>query len=387
MILFSFKKMKYSKHILFLTALSLLSVATVFSEPENINTPPITISPNPITSEYLDEIAYYDLQMGAVSVDMYLYLGWAVDEKEDMRKAAEIALKSLESIITDVNGLNAPKEVADVKTSFINAAEYLKGIYKNVEKKDSDTLKNEFDIFNEKYAIYNANFKRLASGKNQLENVKEQEPTFSNKELNEDYVKALSLMKQTKYREARDLLLSLKNRIDKNSSTYDYIMLNLSDISGKMAYDFENVSSENELLTLGDEAIIKYSEEILKKEYSPLFADFYVRWRTATQSFYHGVSNWSNIPNWKYNIKRKELINKIKSYLQDNPRDEWARDQIAQLRAIDNILRGGPMGNDTLNYMGMLYPMPKSKTSAAEDRKDISEKSPNISPSTTIVQQ
>jgi len=37
---------------------------------------------------YLDSISYYDLQVGAVTTDMYLYLRWLPDEKEAMKKAS-----------------------------------------------------------------------------------------------------------------------------------------------------------------------------------------------------------------------------------------------------------------------------------------------------------
>jgi len=77
-----------------------------------------------------------------------------------MRKASGIAIKHLDSIIKDVNGLNAPKEAADVKTSFINAAEYLKEIYKNVEKKEETTIKKEFDAFNKNYSIYHTAWRK-----------------------------------------------------------------------------------------------------------------------------------------------------------------------------------------------------------------------------------
>ncbi|MFH1863774.1 MAG: hypothetical protein ABIJ85_02615 [bacterium] len=44
------------------------------------------------------------------------------------------------------------------------------------------------------------------------------------------------------------------------------------------------------------------------------------------------------------------------------------------------------MGNDTLNYLGMLYPLPEDKTSSAEDKKDINEDSRDIPPTAAIVE-
>ena len=386
MISFKYEIMKYAKYIIAVVILLGVFSAFAFSEIENVDTPRVITSSDVNMRDYIDEIAYYDLQMSAVSVDMYLYLGWASDEKVNMQKAAAIAIKRLDSIIMDVNSLNTLKEATDVKVSFIDAVGYLKEIYKNVEKKDDATIKKEFDTFNKKYSIYNTIWRKTIREDGQIKDIEQPEPIFPSKELNDNYSKALNLMKQKKYKEARDIFLSLKDRIDKNSIAYDYIVLNLSDISGKIAYNFEDVTPKDKSSISGDEEIIKYSEKILNKEYSPLFIDFFVRWRTATQSFHSGVSNLSNIPNWEYNLKRKELIAKIRAYVKDHPQDAWAKAQIRQILGFGNISRGGLMGNDTLNYIGMLYMPAKDKASPDEDKKDISEDSQDIPPSATIVE-
>ena len=38
---------------------------------------------------YLNSISYYNLQVDAVTTDMYLYFGWLPDEKEAMKKASD----------------------------------------------------------------------------------------------------------------------------------------------------------------------------------------------------------------------------------------------------------------------------------------------------------
>ena len=38
---------------------------------------------------YLDSMGYYNLQVDAVTTDMYLYFGWLPDEKEAMKKASD----------------------------------------------------------------------------------------------------------------------------------------------------------------------------------------------------------------------------------------------------------------------------------------------------------
>ncbi len=106
---------------------------------------------------------------------------------------------------------------------------------------------------------------------------------------------------------------------------------------------------------IGTDVSVKSLEESLSKKYSPLFFEAFVRWRTLTQEAEHGLSNWSGIPNWDYNLKRKELIDKLRVYLRENPKDLRARTQVAGLVNMENINRGGAYGNETLNYMGTLY--------------------------------
>ena len=67
------------------------------------------------------------------------------------------------------------------------------------------------------------------------------------------------------------------------------------------------------------------------------------------------MSNWSQIPNWDYNLKRKELMDKLIKHLAQVPQDIWAYKELQQLIGLDNIERGGDYGNDTLAYLGDLY--------------------------------
>jgi len=92
-----------------------------------------------------------------------------------------------------------------------------------------------------------------------------------------------------------------------------------------------------------------------------LFEVFY-KWRTQTQSFWHGMSNMSEIPNWQYNLKRWQVIKTIKRYLKTHPDDAWANAQLGLLLSLPNIYRDGPFGNDNLSHWGKLYTNIESKT-------------------------
>jgi len=89
--------------------------------------------------------------------------------------------------------------------------------------------------------------------------------------------------------------------------------------------------------------------------YSPVLFDAFLRWRTLTQGLEYGMSNFSKIPNWEYNKKRKRLIEIIKTYTKEHPDDIWARKQIKLLLFLPNISRGGLMGNSNLIFWGKLY--------------------------------
>ncbi|MFQ5835615.1 MAG: hypothetical protein ACE5HR_06810, partial [bacterium] len=83
--------------------------------------------------------------------------------------------------------------------------------------------------------------------------------------------------------------------------------------------------------------------------------DAFLRWRTLTQSLEYGMSNFSRIPNWEYNKKRKRLIEIIKTYAKEHPDDIWARKQIKLLLSLPNISRGALMGNYNLMFLADLY--------------------------------
>lgn len=311
----------------------------------------ILVQPDSDIDKYLDAIAFYGHQLNAVVNDMYLYVGWDVDDKEEMKKESNRALKRLDVLIEKVKKLNPSPEVDTLGAIFISSVNKYKGIFKDIENKDLSLASEEL---NKVYIQSVAECKEMASNLDfsLLHNKKWPDkppvPIFTNTDMEKDYNEALILISQKEYAKAFDILSNLKDRANKDSFAYDYILFNLCDVIGKGGHSEDKLEA-------GSDEIIKYSEEILKKEYSHLFYEFFVRWRTAMQGMYHGLSNWSEIPNWDYNLKRKELIQKIQSYHENNPKDIWAVLQKNELRDIDNINRGGPFGNDTLNYLGVLY--------------------------------
>ena len=62
--------------------------------------------------DYLDKILFSDLQLQAVTVDMYLYIGWFPEEKEEMKEASQKAISDLEELASFVKESNSPNRSA-----------------------------------------------------------------------------------------------------------------------------------------------------------------------------------------------------------------------------------------------------------------------------------
>ena len=112
---------------------------------------------------------------------------------------------------------------------------------------------------------------------------------------------------------------------------------------------------------LGLEALAKILDD---GRYSPVLTEAFLRWRTAQQSYWHGVSNYSEIPNREYNLRRFALIAVIRDHLRQDPGDSWARRQLETLALAPNIGRGYPLGNTALRELGVWFT--GSDDSAAE---------------------
>ena len=57
------------------------------NEPEQ---PHIIVQSGSPVAIYLEQARYFEMQMGAVTVEMDFYLWWAYDDKEEVLKAAEV---------------------------------------------------------------------------------------------------------------------------------------------------------------------------------------------------------------------------------------------------------------------------------------------------------
>ena len=306
---------------------------------------------------YLDSIGYYNLQVDAVMTDMYLYFGWLPDEKEAMKKASDEAILRLKYIKEQVENLDTPKVCKDMEEVYLRALDKLQNIYNGVELKDIEEIKKEFEEFNDLFSQYSKVHHKLYQDQSKKEESEKEilppPPQFKSKQDKENYDYALELMEEKKYEKAYCLLQDLDKKYCLDSSTKSFILLNISDCIVKASCGSnEEISSLENPEEKGKDIL----EGIVNgSDYSPVLFDAFLRWRTLTQSLEYGMSNFSKIPNWEYNKKRKRLIEIIKTYTKEHLDDIWARKQIKLLLSLANISRGGLMGNYNLSFWASLY--------------------------------
>lgn len=305
----------------------------------------------------LDQLRFAELQLAAVTTDMYLYLGWAPDEKEPMREASLRAIADLGLLQNDVMGQDFTEEVAPLKDLTLQMIAQLTAIYGGIENKEEPQIKEEFAPFNGLHEKYAAGFKNLwqksdgdAEPEQALNSFEEELRWFPAEEIKERYRRAVERIEAKDYAAA---YANLKDLAEQNGDAagMDLIKLRLSD--ALLIMDYEAVNFQG--LDAAGNGLALLTEIIEGGRYSPVLYEAFYKWRTTEQQHDHGMSNMSAIPNKEYNEKRWQVIQTVKKYLAENPGDAWARMQLDLLWDLPNIQRGGPFGNDNLNHWGILY--------------------------------
>jgi len=307
----------------------------------------------------LETLRYAELQVAAVSTDMHLYFGWAFDEKKAMKVSSEKAILDLKELEQQIYKHEYPDDLAELETRMLNVIESLQQIYSGVEGKDLEMLEKEYRPFHDLYAEYGRAFKaawltaypNLASTK-ELDQLAEELKWIENEVVRDAYKKALDLIETKKYAEAYGLLVALE--INQHGPIEHMIKLRLSDSLRRMNPE-EADKIESDALDASDYGLKLLTEIVDSNDYSHVLYEAFYKWRTTMQEMYHGMSNFSSIPNKEYNQQRLQVIQTVKKYLVENPHDQWAMNQLDLLWDLPNIQRGGPMGNDNLIHWGLLY--------------------------------
>lgn len=324
----------------------------------------------------LYELFFFDRQIKAVIGDMEVYVlsgALAGDESlftaADIEAAASVAIDRLAEIaegITPLKGVNAATdEIADGYLAFLDRlVQLLTGIH---EKGEEEILAGweEFE------ALYQATLERQVDVLLELDAVASlvdsldfsalwgfPENGFLDVDLDKQFTRVRELVAEGDYKEAFDLLESLRAGMREADPAYGYILIGLSDIVGKAIYTgysywFDEVTRWTDTLD-APAYLIDYPQRVMEGGFSPLYAEAFLRWRTNYQWLNHGVSNWSSIPNWEYNQRMETMLARAKERLQGNDAVEARVEILELLIGVTNISRG-PFGNSVLVDLYRLY--------------------------------
>ncbi|MBU1043389.1 MAG: hypothetical protein KJ915_03200 [Candidatus Omnitrophica bacterium] len=321
-----------------------------------ISTPYVAYSSSDVEDD-LDEIAYIDLQVSAVTTEMYKFIGWLPDEKEWMKEAAPKAVRDLEQLKSHLQIIDLPRNLSQLKKLDIKIIDTLKAIYTDIDKKEDKEIEDAFALLDKQYSKYQERLRKAFKKYKQtpklppkFEPIDEEIKLTNNEKDREAYLKAVKFIDEGEliqgYEELKALDLKyegtpfgncIRLRMTRCWLTFD------EDICGGIEDPFK-------------ESFKVFSKIMNRSGYSPILYETFDRWRTTYQGCWGGMSNTSNIYNKKYNEKRWQIVQTIKKYLKKNPDDVWAKAQISLLMAIPNITRGGSLGNTNINYWGNLYP-------------------------------
>mgnify|MGYP000132517937 CR=1 FL=1 len=304
----------------------------------------------------LDDIVFVGLQTEAITIDIHRYLGWFPDEKERLKKASVKAVDDLRTIKNYLGRLYFDEKLIELKKFNLANIDKLIQIYDGIELKSTDEIKKSFAEFIDVYSQYseelakairrNEPVTKLPKG---FDSGKEEIKFAHNPQDRQVYLKAVNLIKEQRFDQAYKYLASLKDKY-KDTAFEGCIKLKMSD-----CLLMAEPNEQSESLFKPEKAIALLSDILDDEEYSPILFDVFYKWRTETQSLWHGMSNISEIPDWQYNLKRWQVIKTIKRYLKTHPDDAWANAQVGLLLSLPNIGRGGPFGNDNLSHWGKLY--------------------------------
>jgi len=102
----------------------------------------------------LDDIRFVGLQIEAVTIDMYRYLGWFPEEKKMLKKAPIKAIDNLEVIRDYLQQLDFTGQLIELKKSNLAIADRLIRIYDGIDSKEQEGIKKSFAEFNSLYSQY-----------------------------------------------------------------------------------------------------------------------------------------------------------------------------------------------------------------------------------------
>ncbi len=303
----------------------------------------------------IDELRYLSNQISAVTIDMYLYLGWYFESNKDwVDFASKKSVNDLDDIKKKLDNLYISKDCNVIKEKLIVLTKSLKNVYVNITQKDLNIVEKDLialnKIYSEVWQKINKKSKNLFNKNDALKKVNSLSQELSlidNYKDKEIYKNVLRLIMNRRYEKAYNILNKLRKFC--KGKIFEYCIMVKMEYCVAMIHD-EFIAKDG--TNVGIYPYDLLLEVINSKVYSPVLFEAFANWRLIDKELFHGMSNFSHIPNLEYNKKAWEIVKIIKQYLKDNPEDLWAKCQIEGLLNLDNISRGGLMGNYVLSYGG-----------------------------------
>jgi len=305
----------------------------------------------------VDEFILSDLRVRAVCTEMFGVLGWFYEDKEAIQETSFQAIKDLEDIKTDFALVRAPDILKEPQKSYITIVTKLQDIYDKIDLKSTEEALEDFNKFKDmRRELIDKVEKIQETYAPEVEwpenySLQEEELKLARDEKDRQaYLNALGLIDERKCQAAYSILDKLHERYI--GSPFE-VCIKLRKTDCLLVADSDIEVKEGEDYT---EYTLNILEELTdSRRYSPILYETYYKWRTEYQSYNHGMSNMSAIPNKEYNEKRYQVLLVLKDYLKLNPQDLGAKLQIALLLSLPNITRGGTFGNGNIYHWAYLY--------------------------------
>ncbi len=130
----------------------------------------------PITDSYkgnIDDIRFIELQISAVTIDMYRYIGWYFSEKDMMKKASIRAIGDLRTIKNYLQKISFTEDLVGLRDRDLLIIEKLVQTYDNIETKHEEDIREDFDRYSEVYCQYLKKFEEYSQKQSPVEDLSE----------------------------------------------------------------------------------------------------------------------------------------------------------------------------------------------------------------------
>lgn len=299
------------------------------------------------------QLQYYALKLQVVEIENDGWMFWGELEKEKWPEAFKDSFKEYDSLKAEIQALNVSEGLRNTQKIMVEFIDKTKAIYGALHTLNDEQMKEKFkehqeNVLNLSNAMQDT-FKKYytLSDASELKIIDKELELISDKNDKNSFLNAVDLLGKRKCKQSKVILVDLLKKY-KNTPFEASILIRIIDCQQIKDSDLEqDIDSE------------KYQELALKLlergEYSPVLFDLFGRWRTVDQMNNHGMSNMSEIPNDEYLKVQWKVAETIIGFIEKNPKDVWAKQQLPVLMTLGNIERGGEVGNLNMNYIAHYF--------------------------------